>query len=335
MKNIISICILFIALNTLCAQDIHFSQYYNMPLLLNPSLTGHIEGTYRIKAIYRTQWGSIASGGVYATPGISLDMNYRKGESLNSFGGGLVLFTDRTGASSAPHLKTYSILASAAYHMSLDKKERNYLSFGLQAGILNKRLNLENITFYDQFQPDGSLGQSEETLASTDVSNTDLNAGVTFSSYFSEKSNIKIGLAAMHLLGAKESLLGNNNYKLPARFALHGQGQFAIGDKFELLPNLLFMAQAGASQFNIGTNLLYSVSPDLGAMLGAAFRTGDAGIALIGFRYKGVDIAFSYDLNTSDLANAASGNSSMEISLGYVGRIVKADKPIYPAVRFF
>ena len=44
---------------TLQAQDVHFSQFYAAPLLVNPAQTGNFSGTARVGANYRDQWGSI------------------------------------------------------------------------------------------------------------------------------------------------------------------------------------------------------------------------------------------------------------------------------------
>src|ERR1700692_2895519 len=45
---------------TLEAQDLHFSQWFNAPLLTNPANTGFIpDADYRLGANYRNQWSSI------------------------------------------------------------------------------------------------------------------------------------------------------------------------------------------------------------------------------------------------------------------------------------
>ncbi len=41
------------------AQDIHFSQFFEAPLLRNPSLAGIFTGDVRVQAVYRDQWNSI------------------------------------------------------------------------------------------------------------------------------------------------------------------------------------------------------------------------------------------------------------------------------------
>ncbi|MGZ3910129.1 MAG: type IX secretion system membrane protein PorP/SprF, partial [Flavisolibacter sp.] len=37
-------------------QDIHFSQFFEAPLLRNPSLAGIFTGDIRVQAVYRDQW---------------------------------------------------------------------------------------------------------------------------------------------------------------------------------------------------------------------------------------------------------------------------------------
>jgi len=44
------------------AQDLHFTQYFNSPLLVNPANTGFApDYDFRIGGNYRTQWASVAT----------------------------------------------------------------------------------------------------------------------------------------------------------------------------------------------------------------------------------------------------------------------------------
>ena len=43
------------------AQDLHFSQFYEAPLLRNPALAGLFEGDVRAQLVYRNQWGSVTT----------------------------------------------------------------------------------------------------------------------------------------------------------------------------------------------------------------------------------------------------------------------------------
>src|SRR5215470_10407076 len=94
LSAIASLTILF----TASAQDIHFSQFYYSPLTFNPALTGAMDGTYRIGAIYKNQWSSISSPFVYSTPSIAADAKLFSGKfNGNYLGVGLLLLNDRSG----------------------------------------------------------------------------------------------------------------------------------------------------------------------------------------------------------------------------------------------
>jgi len=66
IKNIRIIIIVWLMANglqlTAFSQDLHFSQFFNSPLLTNPANTGFIpEGDYRLGVNYRNQWASISA----------------------------------------------------------------------------------------------------------------------------------------------------------------------------------------------------------------------------------------------------------------------------------
>ncbi len=65
MKNINFAILFFCALFSVqhaTAQDLHFSQYFNSPFLVNPANTGFIpDGEYRLGINYRNQWASLGN----------------------------------------------------------------------------------------------------------------------------------------------------------------------------------------------------------------------------------------------------------------------------------
>jgi type IX secretion system PorP/SprF family membrane protein len=306
-----------------------------MPLHLNPSLTGHIPGTYRVKAIYRNQWASITQGGVYSTPGASFDMNFRQGESRNSIGGGIAFLNDQSGGGDFTNMV---VLASAAYHMSLDKKQKSFISLGVQGGFLSKRVDQESMIFESQFDPSGNPVQgSNENFADTNVSGGDLRAGLTFSSYPSDKMNYKLGFAYMHLLQTKEQFLtGASENTLPSRMGAFAQAEIKMKNpKLRLMPEFMFMNQAGVNEINVTANMGYEINGQFDLLFGAGYRVQDAAIAIIGFEYKGVELMASYDINLSDLSPASRYQGGFEISVGYIGQIKKPVEAELPCVRFF
>jgi len=99
------------------AQDIHFSQFYASPLTLNPAMTGNLNGSYRLTAIYRNQYASIPAP--YNTFAVSGDMSVLRGMLKGDHAGiGIVAYNDVAGDG---NLSNTSVLLSAAYHKSIKK----------------------------------------------------------------------------------------------------------------------------------------------------------------------------------------------------------------------
>ena len=93
MKYIVfSLCVLGLLKTN--AQDIHFSQFNNSPLNLNPGLIGVFNGDYRFVGNQRTQWSSVTTP--YSTFGLSADANGLFGSPI---GAGLSIYNDKAGDS--------------------------------------------------------------------------------------------------------------------------------------------------------------------------------------------------------------------------------------------
>src|SRR3954471_11905919 len=61
-RNFLILVLVIFAAEGLNAQDLHFSQWFNSPLLTNPANTGFIpDADYRLGANYRNQWSSVMS----------------------------------------------------------------------------------------------------------------------------------------------------------------------------------------------------------------------------------------------------------------------------------
>ena len=81
------------------AQDIHFSQFTNAPLQLNPALTGFTECKLRIGINYRNQWNSISTP--YITQSAYIDGKIRQRLAKQDwFGIGGLFINDKAGEGS-------------------------------------------------------------------------------------------------------------------------------------------------------------------------------------------------------------------------------------------
>ncbi len=316
MKKLSIIYILCLSAIAAFAQDIHFSQFYNSPLTLNPTLTGLADGKFRVGGLYRTQWSKVARP--FRTASVAFDMPIQKGfADGDKLGVGLVFFHDQTGEY---NFTTLNVNGSFAYHKVLDKDQRHYLSLGLQVGFTQKRFDLGDGTFEDQIDP--SLvggGVTAENLSSNSIIHENLNVGLSYSGRFSEKSAIYIGGSMFNVTQPKESFLNDDSQRLPYRISINAGAEIGIGKGgFQLLPSVIYQTQASADEINAGLGLGYKFKSDFNFIVGAYYRVSDAVIPMIGIGYKGVNATMSYDFNTSDLKQAASGNNALEFSVSYV-----------------
>lgn len=310
----------------------HFSQFERNSLMLNPAFTGYIEGSYRFHLHFRNQWYNLADNGVYNTPSASFDLNIGMKESHSSYGIGLVVAKDYSGSGAFEHLVG---LLSLSYHLGLDAFEKYFLSIGVQGGVYQKKLDFTKLTFESQFngfEIDPGIG-AMENFQREEVIQPNFRAGVTWSSYFSEKMRVIVGAAYMNMLEADETFLERNN--LPSRLVVHLDVGISVVSRVDLSFLLLYMKQSGVQQTNAGVVLEYNFPRDYSFSIGGGIRNKDAAIGRFGLGFKGFDIHFSYDMTTSDLNAFNDGIGAFELSLTYTGNFKKAEKPIMPAIRFF
>src|SRR5690349_4576645 len=72
----LSVSLLVFITTCVQAQDAHFSQYFNNPLVLNPALSGNGIEYIRVTAIYRNQWAGL--GTPFTTQGFAVDKKVNK-----------------------------------------------------------------------------------------------------------------------------------------------------------------------------------------------------------------------------------------------------------------
>jgi len=297
------------------AQDIHFSQYFNTPLSLNPALTGKVDGTFRLGIDYRNQWFGIGSRKPYSTPAFYGDVPVRF-KSKDILGIGLNIVKDK---SSGGKLSMFSAVISSAFHKAMGKSKNHFFSFGLQLGFLQKKLDLGNITLRDQIdlQNDATLGSADFNSLKGSDGGFEFNLGFDWSSEFSEHVIIHAGYAAFHITSPDISLYGISDENLPVRHAFNFGADFGISEHFRLHPFFVHLTQAKSKETFTGLSLGIPFNDDNGMYLGSYFRVNDAVVPYLGFDIKGFKLGVSYDMTTSSLEKTSGG---VEISLTYTGR---------------
>ena len=79
----------------LCAQDIHFSQFFEAPLLRNPSLAGLFEGDVRVQMVYRDQWNSFTNA--YKSGSLNAEYKMPVGKGDDFLTAGVQILYDKAG----------------------------------------------------------------------------------------------------------------------------------------------------------------------------------------------------------------------------------------------
>src|SRR5450631_63144 len=164
--------------NVALAQDLHFSQFFNNPLLTNPANTGFIpDADYRLGASYRNQYSNIMAQ-PYKTMSIFGDAQvFRNRIETGWLGLGGVILHDVAGTGSLTSTKAY---VSIAYHQELGLS--SLLTAGFNVGWANKRIDQGKLTFPDQYNGtffDASIPTSA-VLATNNISYLDLQVGMNY-----------------------------------------------------------------------------------------------------------------------------------------------------------
>src|SRR5687767_4327570 len=113
MRKLLSILFSLFAINTY-SQDIHFSQFFEAPLLRNPSLAGIFEGDIRVQAVFRDQWNSVTNA--YKTGSFNAEYKLPVGRSDDFLTPGVQVLFDKAGTVG---LNTTQFLPALNYHKSL------------------------------------------------------------------------------------------------------------------------------------------------------------------------------------------------------------------------
>src|SRR3954462_11675496 len=81
--------------NKSLSQDLHFSQFFEAPLLRNPSLAGIFEGDIRVQGVYRDQWNSFTNA--YRTGSLNAEYKMPVGATNDFITTGIQMLYDKAG----------------------------------------------------------------------------------------------------------------------------------------------------------------------------------------------------------------------------------------------
>ncbi len=320
-KPLLLLFILLITGAKAFTQDIHFSQFFETPLLRNPALAGIFSGDIRIQAVYRNQWNSVTVP--YQTG--SFNAEYKKpigkGDDFITIAGQILY--DKAGTVA---LQSTHILPAINYHKSLSTERNMYLSLGFMGGWVQRSIDRSKITTNSQFDGTGfNPGLSTgENFPRNSYSYLDGSVGMSFNSQVGDNTdnNIYFGIAYHHFNKAtKISFYGNPNYEMIPKWV------GSVGIRMNMNEYSYFTFLADYSKQGTFTETmagaLYSwklddmENPKYILHAGAFLRWKDALIPVAKLEFKPLAISVSYDANLSQLKTASSGQGGFELALTY------------------
>ncbi len=307
---------------SLHSQDIHFTQFYNAPLTLNPALTGISNGDIRITGLYRSQWN--AANAPYKTFQAGAEKKFYNVQHEDWWlSGGLNVFYDRTGDG---NFSTTHITLSGSYTKMLDKE--NFLTIGLSGGVAQRQFEFGNFTFDNQWNGDifDENRPVNETFDDPNIFYPDFGVGFNWRGQQQKKrTKMDLGGAAFHFNQPNQNYLSGDKSPLPVRLSLyvmptvqitpvgdvvaHGTAQIQ-GDYFEAL--------AGAAYRH---HLSTKKSKEVALQLGFGYRfnaVGDALTPAMEVHFRDLMVGFSWDVNVSGFSAATNRNGGPEFTVRYI-----------------
>jgi type IX secretion system PorP/SprF family membrane protein len=326
LKTILLFLILFPGING-SAQDLHFSQFYESPLLRNPALAGLFEGDIRVQTVYRDQWNSVTSG--YRTASLNGEYKIPVGAGNDRVTVGMQLFYDKAGT--VAFTKT-QILPALNYHKSLNDEKNMYLSLGFMGGWVQHSIDVTKITTNSLYEGMG-IG---ENFSDPTYSYADGSVGMSFNTSVKNnpENNLYFGVAYHHFNRPNSSFYKNKKIELNPKWVYSTGLKMDVGEYSTLTVQADHSRQGSFKETVFGA--LYGFkfgnfpdAPDYAFHLGTFMRWNDALIPVLKLDYYPFSIAFSYDANISKLKPTSHGRGGFEMSLSWVMSLQDRSNPYF------
>ncbi len=341
------ICIIFSG--NVTAQDIHFSQFTQSPLTVNPAMAG-TTAWIRAGLIYRTQWRAVTVA-PYNTIGASFDQKSKKRwlkvknqtekyrqPSESGFGWGVNIYNDRAGDG---QMGTLQANASLAYQIMLSEKDM--IALGFQGGMMQRSINFSKLYWGTQYDPTSSTGYSTALPADKSIAGgnnsfikPDLSTGLIYTHKKNERYmrgndqfDFTLGAALFHVNQPKYSFLNSPTpERLYQRVVIHGMATIGIkNSNLAIVPAFMIQKQGPNQEIFAGSLVRYMLKENSkytgfikGASISAGgyYRNRDAFAGAVLFEFSTYALGVSYDFNLSGLKTVSSGRGGLEITLRFL-----------------
>jgi type IX secretion system PorP/SprF family membrane protein len=340
------------------AQDVHFTQYNESPMTLNPANTGFYKNQYRFNCNFRNQWnyqfvnnnnlGVTGTGFETAAGSFDMCVSINK-SSPDKLGIGVQVFNDRAGEVS---LSTTGGAVGVSYWKNIQHFRSKYIVIGFTAGFINKYIDYTNLQLPDQYNHLDPLKPLSAISypVNENIMYTDLSLGVKYFNAISKRKFVQYGIAFLHLNKPKNSFFFDAAPdRIYRKINLHGGIKLPVAAKIDFMPSGLISIQGPSFEINQGAFFRFQItenrSKDLMAYnIGLWFRESraygsaflfDAVNIVSKLEFNQYTIGLSYDVNVSALASTTKLRGGPELSFSYTGLLEASlgnhKRPICPA----
>lgn len=326
-----SLLALIWSMSTSAQQDKHLTMWNENASQINPAAAGVMDEDIRFLTNFRMQWLPL-NGTALRTNVFSIDAKLFKNKTTKShMGVGLNFTNDQTGDA---RLTSNVISVPIAYNISLDKQ--SFFSIGVAPGFYSQSFggsqtwdNQWNGSTFDQ-----TLNSGESAILAN-ASSFDVGAGAQYKYKFDANSFINLGLSVNHI---NQPQMGYSSIETK----LYRNINFYIsGSKFNPERKFGFSPQALVSIMGPNYNILVGsyfehelfessqrtdyVQRSL-LSYGFFMRWKDAVALSLAYKFSGLKIGVSYDINISPLSSATRSSGAIELFLKYS---MMADRSAY------
>ncbi|WP_276133119.1 PorP/SprF family type IX secretion system membrane protein [Polluticoccus soli] len=314
--------------NQVHAQGMHFSQYYNAPMLVNPANTGLMsDNDYRLGANYRNQWANLPVP--YNTISAYADFQLMRNANYNNWMGlGVSFFNDKAGDGV---LSNTRIEGNIAYHVMTS--DYSMISAGVSVANAARSLNFNKLTYNSQWVGRNGVTfdpqlNSNEPVGILKTNFFDVSAGINYATFPTEATYLRIGVSVAHINQAEESFYDADTLqvagnKIGIRPSANADAIINWSESLTFNPSVYYTLQKNASQIVFGSLGMIYVGGQRDhkteLIVGAFYRWDDAVIGALGMQFNSVRIMTSYDYTISSLGKDNNNFGAIEFSVSYMG----------------
>ena len=314
LRYILTIIIVAISGIMMAQQAPMFTNYSNSYASVNPGFGGLSDGL-NVMGIYRDQWTGFKDN-TYDVSVSPKTMLFSGDMPVKILQGGVTLSVMKDKIAYEDNI---NLNLGYSYHLDLGS---GILGIGMAFNMLNRTVD------FGKYHP---IVENDPVLPTGEESDMLLDAN--FGLFWQVPETFYIGMSITNLFESKGKMLVDNA-GTTASFMGDRTFYFMAGFEYQfnnpvfvLLPSICLMTDIASTQINAGAKLLYNNK----VWFGLNYRYQESVAAMVGFKFKDIQLSYSYDVNTMGIAV----QGSHEVCVSYLIKINLEKSPrIYRSIRY-